>query len=395
MAVMNASAQLLICAMTLGPIWFERHEIDQFAAGYQVAVADLTGNGRPDVIALSTEANRVDWYENPGWRRHELARTARNIDLAPHDVDGDGRPELALASGFHFADGTRGGEIQWLDQPDERGASWRVYPIGRDPVPHRLRWGDLDGDGRAELVHAPIFGPGSRGPSRMTPCHLWAFRVPDDPGGQQWPVWKIDETLSVLHGIWVGPLDHDGRDEVLTASFEGIWRFDFEPDRGWRKQQLATGAPATSDRPGAARGSSEVAPGQLGPGRPIVAAIEPWHGHEVVVYSPPVEADGLWRRHVLDGSLREGHALVVADFDGDGQDEIVAGWRGAGGGLALYDPVDPAGMRFVKQQIDGGIAVEAAVACDIDGDGHLDLVAIAGRTNNLVWYRNRRAARKQ
>jgi hypothetical protein len=63
---------LLVAAVILmesPAIGFERHEIDKFPAGYQVAVADINGDGRPDVIALSTEANRVDWYENPTWKR--------------------------------------------------------------------------------------------------------------------------------------------------------------------------------------------------------------------------------------------------------------------------------------------------------------------------------------
>jgi hypothetical protein len=61
----------------------ERHEIDKFPAGYQVAVADINGDGRLDVIALSTEANRVDWYENPTWKRRAdpVAQAA-----APHPV---------------------------------------------------------------------------------------------------------------------------------------------------------------------------------------------------------------------------------------------------------------------------------------------------------------------
>ena len=32
-----------------------------------------------------------------------------------------------------------------------------------------------------------------------------------------------------------------------------------------------------------------MAPGRLAPNRPILAAIEPWHGHQVVVYTPPTE----------------------------------------------------------------------------------------------------------
>jgi hypothetical protein len=99
-----------------------------------------------------------------------------------------------------------------------------------------------------------------------------------------------------------------------------------------------------------------------------------------------------WRRQVLDSTLSEGHVLVAADFDGDGDTEIVAGWRGAGGGLTLYDPVEggPSGITFTKVPLDRGIAAEGAAVADLNGDGLPDLVIVAGRTKNLVWYENRR-----
>ena len=372
-----------------GPIQFERHDIDTYPGGYQVAVADLTGNGRPDVIALSTAADRVDWYENPGWKRRPVARTAQNIDLAPRDVDGDGRIEIALASEFYFADSSRGGHIDLLCRPDKLGDLWPAERIAVDPVVHRLRWGDLDGDGKPELVHAPIFGPGSHGPHDAKPSHLWAFRMPSRPG-DAWERWKIDETLTVLHGLYIADLDQDGRDEILAASFEGIFRFELEgegPTARWRKVHVAPGAEPVDDKPGTARGTSEVVPGHLGPGRPILAAIEPWHGHQVVVYTPD-EAGRTWSRRVLDDTLSEGHALVVADFDGDGLDEIVAGWRRDGGGLRLYDPADATGDRYATVDLDRGITVEGAVAADLNLNGKLDLVVIASRSNNLVWYEN-------
>lgn len=391
---MNPLLLAPVLLMAAGPVSFERHDIDSFPGGYQVATADLTGDGRPDVIALSTGADRVDWYENPGWKRRPVARTPKNIDLAVRDVDGDGKAEIAVATGFDFNDATRGGAIFLFRRPENLDGPWPKLPIGNDPVAHRVRWGDLDGDGRIELVHAPIFGPGSKANIEPKPSHLWAFRVPAKLDGTAgpWDVWKIDETLSVLHGLWVGELDRDGRDEVLTASFEGIYRFDWEGQAAagrWKKVQIARGAEPVDAKPGAARGSSEVVPGRLAADRPMYAAVEPWHGHQVVVYTPPKEADSLWDRHVLDESLSEGHALVVADFDGDGADEIVAGWRGSGGGLAYYDALDATGARWQKTVLDRGIAVEGAVAADLGGDGRLDLVAIAGRTNNLAWYENK------
>jgi len=424
-ATLFASASVAAAA----PVEFKRHTIDAYPAGYQVAVADLNGDGRPDVIALSTNANRVDWYENPAWTRHAIARTPANIDIAPRDIDGDGRPEIALACGFYFSESNRGGNVLWLHQPAEPDALWTTHPIAVDPVTHRLRWGDLDGDGRPELIHAPLFGRGSQGAADPKAAHLWAFRLPKDLRSGAWDVWPIDESLTVLHGIHVGDLDGDGRDEILTASFEGVHRFDWDGNgeaARWKKTQIASGAEPRDQKPGTARGSSEIAPGKLGSaGGTFLAAIEPWHGNQVVVYTPGSGGGSdSWQRHVLDDSLIEGHALVVADLDGDGADEIVAGWRGGDGGLALYDPSDPSDPstpstpstrsvpstssalsissipstpstpsdpsppKWSRTPLDSGITVEGAVAADINGDGRLDIVALAGRSNLLVWYEN-------
>ncbi len=192
-----------VILMETPAIRFERHEIDAFPAGYQVAVADVNGDGRPDVIALSTESNRVDWYENPTWKRRPVARVERPIDLAVYDLDGDGKPEIALASGFYFNDSARGGQIQWLKAKANLDEPWDIHPIAVDPVVHRLRWADLEGTGKKMLVHAPIFGPGSKANLDPKPSHLWAFRVPKDPVRDPWPVVKIDESLTVLHGLYV------------------------------------------------------------------------------------------------------------------------------------------------------------------------------------------------
>ncbi len=370
-----------------GPPQFKRHLIASFPAGYQVAVADVNGDGRPDVIGLSTDANRVDWFENPDWTPHPVARTELNIDLAPRKLSPNRQLGIAIASGFYFGDGNRGGDIQWFEQPAESNALWRPSPIAVSPVDHRLRWGDLDGDGQPELVSAPIFGPGSHGPARATPSRLWAFRPPKDLA-KAWKPWPIDESLTVLHGLRISDLDADGRDEILTASFEGIYRFDFEgngEDAHWVKTQVGQGAAPVSPAAGAARGSSEVAPGKIGAGKRFMAAIEPWHGNQVVIYHEP-DHPGLWERRVIDDSLSEGHALLVEDFDGDGRDEVIAGWRGGKGGVALYSAGEGAGEDWKRIQIDSDITVQGMVANDINGDGRLDFVAIAGRSNVIVWY---------
>src|SRR5690606_33216173 len=74
---------------------FAMQEIDPHAGNvvYALNVADVNGDGRPDVCALTEDA--IVWYENPSWRRHDLLKGATqqaagtrrdNVCFAPLDV---------------------------------------------------------------------------------------------------------------------------------------------------------------------------------------------------------------------------------------------------------------------------------------------------------------------
>ena len=93
-------------------------------------------------------------------------------------------------------------------------------------------------------------------------------------------------------------------------------------------------------------------------------------------------------RTVIDDTLAEGHALWVADVDGDGDDEVFAGHRGKDHCVSIYDFKREAGT-WSRTILDRGVAAQDLRGGDIDGDGRPDVVAVGGSTHNVVWYRFR------
>jgi hypothetical protein len=49
-------------------IQWQAHEVAKIPEGYQVAVADVNGDGRLDILALSSAKSIAEWYENPTWK---------------------------------------------------------------------------------------------------------------------------------------------------------------------------------------------------------------------------------------------------------------------------------------------------------------------------------------
>jgi hypothetical protein len=186
---------------------------------------------------------------------------------------------------------------------------------------------------------------------------------------------------------------------LLVGSYEGLSAVYPEgPGDRWTTRLMHAG---NQTDPKGSRGVSEVK--LSGDGRGIIATVEPWHGNQVVVYTPgrpnPEKAFALDRR-VIDERLRWGHAVWFADLDGDGVDELIVGVRDdpnakAGDtfqdrrGVRVYKSADDKGTRWERTVIDdGGVAVEDLTAADLNGDGRIDIVAVGRQTGNVRIYWN-------
>lgn len=358
-------------------VQFREHVIATDLKGaYQVVAVDLNRDGRPDLIALASNLTELVWFENPGWERHSIARNLSSpINVGAWDDDGDGLPALVLATGFSMEPTKSAGIVSLLRPRKDPRELWDIQEIDRLPASHRIRFADIDGSGKKVAVNAPLANAGAASPNYRGKVPLVYYR----PG-----VWRreliSDELEGVLHGIAIVDWDGDGRQEILAASFLGIDLFKYGKDGRWSRTRVAEGNPD----PWPKSGSSDVAMGRLGKRR-FLCALEPWHGNQVVVYR---EGNQGWVRSVIDDTLDTAHALLATDLNGDGLDEIVAGFRGKGGRTYIYSADDPEGAKWTRRVLDAEMPAAACAVADLNGDGRPDL-ACTGATS-LKWYENLR-----
>lgn len=200
---------------------------------------DVDGDGWIDVIAGSFIPTEVHWYKNPGaeglkrgmmWEKHLLKDTgeSRNEGQLLHDLDGDGTPEWVVNSwgkdnpllAWRFATETREFEEKKgrkVVKVRREVPSLEKLSIGSKHNGHGLGFGDLNGDGREDL----LFEAG------------WYERPAGDPFAGEWkyhPQWFIHASIPML----VRDLDGDGRNDVIAGLGHGFglhWHQQLPPGK--------------------------------------------------------------------------------------------------------------------------------------------------------------------
>ncbi len=360
------------------PAAFLPHLVDSaLSGGYQVVVADMNRDGKPDIVAIATGLSDIRWYENPSWQKHTIVHGIKApINAAVYDVDGDGVPEIALAHDFSTVYKESLGTISILTHAADLNAEYTRRDIDHLPTSHRLRFVDIDGSGHKVLVNAPLIGAKALAPDYRDHVPLVMYR----PGA--WTPERIGEgDEGVVHGILPFAWDNGPRESVLTASFLGVFAHRFD-NGAWKRSRIISG----ETTPWPKSGTSDIAVGRVGTER-FLATIEPWHGNEVVVYR---HHDGDWEPHVIDSAIVDGHTIVVGDLAMNGREEIIVGERGGKRSVYRYRLENALTDSWSKTALDnGGMAAAGCAIADLNGDARPDVVCIGTATANLKWYENR------
>lgn len=334
-------------------------DYDLSLGGVHVAVGDVTGDGQADVVTAPGKGGRADVRAFTGAGAPEASFYTDWFNggyrVALGDVNGDGRLDYVLGSEdwgspiVHVIDGKTG---TWLGSFDP--GSGGVHGI-------HVAAGDVNGDGRAEIVTANTVGLSPRvsiwpGVPSSSPTPLRSF-LPFDPaatGGVE---------------IAVGDVNGDGRADIAAIT-DGPQGPELRVFEGATLALLSDSFPFTSAAPDSLR----VAIGDVnGDGKPdLVVAGDTQNG-------PQIEAVTTSGAPLFSlPGLSNGESIAVGDVTGDGKADIVVGDGPSGDAhvtvLAANGPPEtsfsPYGRSFMN-----GVRVAAG---DFNGDGGTEYVTGQG-----------------
>ncbi len=177
---------------------------------YGVAIGDVDGDGKPDLVVVNANSNSVSVFRNTGTIGTVAfaAKTDYAVGGTPYavvigDVDGDGKPDLATANGTTntvsvLRNTSSSGTVSFAIKVD--------YTTGTDP--RSLAITDMDGDGKPDLAVA-----------NNSSNNLSVFRNGSTSGTIVFAA-KVDYATGVNpRGVALGDLTGDGKPDLASANY--------------------------------------------------------------------------------------------------------------------------------------------------------------------------------
>lgn len=332
-----------------------------------VAVGDVNQDGQADIMAGAY------WFAAPDWHRNEIAsgkiynpdtdysNSFLNFSM---DVNQDTWIDLIVVD-------FPGTTATWYENPKNERIHWKKHLIYENVSNESPAFVDVDNDGRMDLLCAD---PNDK---QM----IW-LQSPQTKEATIWTKYTISEknaqgTDVFSHGLGLGDINKDGRSDVIIK--EGWWESPPDPRQpNWQFHSADLGDDCSQMKVMDVNGDGNA---------DVISASAHLSGiwwHEQIKDSDHVS----WEQHVISYAFAESHAIALADFNGDGEPDLVTGkrnlkrntWRknpGTHGPPLLYWFEFTPGKEpyWISHEIDNASGAGLNIATyDMNKDGRMDFI---------------------
>ncbi len=335
---------------------FEYHEIDNFRDRMgQTSLVDVDNDNDLDWVFGSF--GEMYWYEyiSPtDWKLHEIGKGAKtDVGGCSIDINNDGWIDFVVGDSWYENTGNPKNEHFILHKKNMISCHDNVVV-------------DIDGDGIKDIVSL------SDHPDH--PVLAW-YKIPKDHNAN-WDYLKIGDGI---HGgiapLGYGDLDNDNDIDIVRGN---VWFENLDGNGNkWERHEVLT--PQGGNRPDiyglALRtwcidldndNDLDIVEAEADTKNGRVFWFENQNNTEIFLFHP-ISADT---------TNQDFHSLAIADFDGDGDMDVLSG----GGPLSqethklfIWENISSDGLKWKEHIILSGKRIHEAVAADVDKDGDIDI----------------------
>lgn len=291
----------------LGNFDIEHSVSDNLNGPSDVFVADIDGDGDPDIVTASTIDDKIAWHENTDglgtFTEHIITTDAAYaVSVFAADMDGDGDIDVLSTS-------WNDDKLSWYKNTDGLGSFGSQISIILVIDASKLFCAELDGDGDLDLLYTSYWDDSIN----------WKT---NDGSGNFGDQQVLTESADGAQNVFAADIDGDGDMDVLSSSTldnKIAWHENIDGLGNFGDQQVITIN---------ALGAVGVFAADLDGDGDVDVLSASQNDHKIAWYENTNGLGNFSEQQIISTNALNASSVYAADLDGDGDMDVVSASRG-------------------------------------------------------------------